>query len=158
MRRESQGKHVFAVVPQHPMADNRGRVLEHRYIMAQHIGRILDDNEVVHHKNGDKKDNKLENLELIKWEEHSCQHNPIKIAHLVCACCGREFDRSARNVRSERSFCSRSCSSSYHVSRRPPKKRDHGTYSFYRYGCRCSDCRAANAKRNREYRRRKCGV
>ena len=42
---------------------------EHRYVMEQHIGRPLHKGETVHHKNGDRKDNSLENLELF------CNHH-----------------------------------------------------------------------------------
>lgn len=58
--------HGYAYVRRygHPNADHKGRILEHRWVMAEHLGRALLSSEQVHHRNGNRADNRLENLEL----------------------------------------------------------------------------------------------
>lgn len=53
------------LVKDHPFATSCGYILEHRYVMEKKIGRYLHPNEVVHHINGVKDDNRIENLELL---------------------------------------------------------------------------------------------
>jgi hypothetical protein len=57
-------KHGYVLLrkPEHPMADSRGYVREHRLVAERSLGRVLKETEVVHHKNDDTSDNRPENL------------------------------------------------------------------------------------------------
>jgi len=63
---------VFAVL--HPFRDGRKMIAEHVIVMELSIGRRIRKTEVVHHRNGDRKDNRLVNLQLMTRSEHSKLH------------------------------------------------------------------------------------
>jgi len=64
----------------HPNSQKRGRIYEHTYVMSQHIGRPLRKGETVHHKNGIRDDNRIENLELWSHSQPPGQRVKDKIA------------------------------------------------------------------------------
>lgn len=66
--------------PGHPMAGKNGYIMEHRLVMSDALGRPLLATENVHHINGVRDDNRIENLELWSTAQPSGQRIPDKIA------------------------------------------------------------------------------
>lgn len=65
-------KYIYA--PNHPNCTKSGYVGEHRLVLETKIGRFLANDEVAHHINENKLDNRPENLELMTFSQHSSYH------------------------------------------------------------------------------------
>ena len=89
-QKDNRDGYILVWVESHPSArkvtnssSGGGYVLEHRLVMEKHVGRYLRPDEDVHHRNGIKDDNRIENLELMPHGTHRGQ--------VTCPHCGTEF-------------------------------------------------------------------
>lgn len=113
-----KGDYIYAVVPNHPAATKNGYVLEHRIVVENNIGRLLEPWEIVHHKDENKKNNHISNLEVMDRSKHVHHHKyKGKTIDLICDYCGKSFTRAWRNrpqVKGQiNSFCSRACNGKF---------------------------------------------
>lgn len=61
--------------PKHPMSNAVGYLLEHRFVMSEKLGRYIERDEIVHHLNSVKTDNRPENISLTDRSKHSRDHS-----------------------------------------------------------------------------------
>ena len=66
--------YVMVLVKNHPYQTRGGYVREHRLVMEKHLGRYLLPNEVVHHKDANKQNNDISNLELFHSNSAHLKH------------------------------------------------------------------------------------
>lgn len=88
-------EYIIIYRPDHPFADSKGYVPEHRLVLEHYYTILLDypvfiDSKVydVHHINGNKKDNSYWNLQLLTHSEHITIHNMVDHSKTICLLCG----------------------------------------------------------------------
>jgi len=109
--------------------DTRTTVSYARYTMSVHLGRLLTKQEHVDHKNEDKSNDSIENLQILtpaENKEKSEAYRRIlspKYTELTCAFCGSIFDYPSNNFRFRSKqgrvdfYCSKSCAMSKRFSK-----------------------------------------
>ena len=89
----SQG-YVLVYAPEHPLKNANNKIREHRLVMEKFIGRQLHSYEDVHHINGNKQDNDIENLQLLGKRAHARLHGRKMVKKGIyknCVFCDKRF-------------------------------------------------------------------
>lgn len=124
-RKAGGSGYVKLYVPDHPQADDRGYVFEHRVVMERTLGRILEPGELVHHKNHIKDDNRPENLQVLTPSAHA-RHHLTRYSREDCLHAIREFHETRGFVPRWQDFALKG--EGQHISM-PPFARHFGTWS-----------------------------
>ena len=111
----SNGYMLIRVGVGHPLADVRGYAYEHRLVAMEMLGRPLDRSEHVHHRNGNRTDNRVENLEVVSIQEHARLHGQPRVLsrwrEIVCSACGKTALRRIIDLEHTKhyAFCNLTC-------------------------------------------------
>lgn len=113
-----QAGYKLIYMPEHPYSSLNGYVRKSQLVMEEYLGRYLKPEEIVHHINFDKLDNRIENLHLFNNRaEHLKYHlflrrivrQALSLGKLIkynCKLCGKEF---LAHICHKRIYCSKSC-------------------------------------------------
>jgi hypothetical protein len=77
-KRYQKDGYVYLYMPDHPMSSGKGWVAEHRFVMSEVLGKTLKSGEFVHHVNGDRGDNRPENLVVMGMSDHNSHHKSLE--------------------------------------------------------------------------------
>jgi hypothetical protein len=93
---------------------NRSSTAYARYLLAVKEGRYLTENEQADHKDTDKTNDSIDNLQILSVEEHKektiFEFSGKTYIDFICETCNNPFKREIRQVKTYTKYCSRECS------------------------------------------------
>lgn len=72
--RKNNNGYIMVYAPDHPHCDSQGYVRQHRLVVEDHLNRLLEKDEIVHHLNHKRNDNRIENLRIMTKQDHDKYH------------------------------------------------------------------------------------
>jgi len=88
-KKKTKKGYILCFEPEHPNKNSGSRIFEHRLVMEKKLGRYLTKNEIVHHLNRKKDDNRIGNLYLVKSIK---EHHQKEVIGLNCPHCKRDIN------------------------------------------------------------------
>ena len=76
-KRDSRG-YIYLLMPEHPEANSRGYIQRAHFVAEKKLGRWLYPDEITHHKNGIKDDDRPENIEVTTRAKHQTIHKEMR--------------------------------------------------------------------------------
>ena len=90
-RKTTKAGYIMILLPSHHRADRNGYVMEHIVIFERETGIIIPDGCCIHHINGDKSDNRIQNLCMMTHAAHTIMHST-----------GRKYSDKSKRIMSEK--------------------------------------------------------
>ena len=107
---DSKLGYVYALHSLHPNADKNGKLYQHHYVMSKHTGSPIETGYVVHHKDRDRANNDISNLQLMTSHDHIMLHviedRKYTSSDIDCLHCGKTMNVSDRSTKK---YCSSEC-------------------------------------------------
>lgn len=115
--------------PEYPLASRTGWGRRFHVVWWLSTGEIIQKGTVLHHKNENKLDDRLDNLEKMSHGEHSRHHSTKEPVEHICIGCGNKF--YLPKWRGEKKFCSLQCYWKSPISKETRNKRSEGLKRSY---------------------------
>lgn len=122
------GEYILVVAPDWYSGKRyRGKYCyEHRLVWEKEHGQPVPNGFVIHHKDGNKTNNDISNLELLEAKKHAKMHSSkgVTMCSFVCPVCKKVVKREARACKNRICFCSLKCCGLFNFAKRTKEEKE----------------------------------